>query len=88
MMKGDKIMNIFETKDFYLAALFVSYKFQLVGSEKKEESVYFKIDNNKPELFQKLINDFLNYKAMVNLNKLTKATSLLRRELDKHKILK
>ena len=35
-----------------------------------------------------LKHDFLNYKAMVNLNKLTKATSLLRRELDKHKILK
>lgn len=78
-------MNIFETKDFYLAALFISYKFKLVGSEKKDESVYFKIENNRPELFQKLINDFLNYNAMVNLNKLTKSTALLRRELDKYK---
>ena len=76
---------IFETKDFYLTALFISYKFKLVGSEKKGESVYFKIDNNKPELFQKLLHDFLNYNATVNLNKLTKSTSLLRKELDKYK---
>lgn len=85
MMKGDYIMSIFETKDFYLTALFISYKFRLVGSEKKPEGVYFKIENNNPELFEKLINDFLNYKAMVNMNKLVKATSLLRRELDKYK---
>ena len=81
-------MDIFETKDFYLTALFISYKFKLIGSEKKDGSVYFKIENNKPDLFKKLINDFLNYNAMVNLNKLTKATSLLRRELDKYKNVK
>lgn len=81
---------IFETKDFYLAALFISYKYKLVGSEKREDenAVYFKIENDRPDLFQKLINDFLNYKAMVNLNKLTKSTSVLRRELDKYKKFK
>jgi len=77
--------NTYKTKDFYLTALFLSYGFKLVDSEKKPEGVYFEVEIHDNNLLRKLINDFVNYTATVNLGKLTRSTTILKKELDKHK---
>lgn len=79
------MMNIYSTKDFYLSSLLVSYDFKLINSEKKQEGVYFNFENKNDELLQKLINDFINCQAMVNMRKFTASLTKLRKELDKYK---
>jgi hypothetical protein len=78
-------MKQYKTKDFYLAALLMCKGFKLVGSEKQTNAVYFEVEHDNDEKLQKLINDFVNFEAYVNLGKLVKMQALLRRELDKHK---
>ena len=78
-------MNTYSTKDFYLASLLISYDFKFISSEKKQEGVYFNFENKNEELLKKLINDFVNYQAMVNMRKFTSALTRLRKELDKYK---
>ena len=77
--------KIYSTKDFYLSALLLSYDFRFLDSEKKNEGVYFNFYNDNDELLQKLLSDFVNYKAMVHMRKFTSAMSKLRKELDKYK---
>ena len=77
--------KIYSTKDFYLSSLLMSYDFKFINSEIKEEGVYFNFENKDDELLNKLLNDFVNYKAMVNMRKFTSALAKLRRELDKYK---
>jgi hypothetical protein len=77
-------MKNYETKDFYLSALLMCYDFKLIATEKKTEGVYFSFINHDNDLLRKLLNDFVNYKAMVNMRKFTKAVSKLRQELDKY----
>lgn len=79
------MMNTYSTKDFYLSSLLMSYDFKFINSEKKQEGVYFVFENNDEELLEKLLNDFINYKAMVNMRKFTASLTKLRKELDKHK---
>jgi hypothetical protein len=78
-------MKMYQTKDFYLAALFMCKGFRLSGSHKEPNAVYFQIEYDNEEKLQAVINQFVNYEAYVNLGKLVKVQSLLRRELDKHK---
>jgi len=77
--------TIYSTKDFYLASLLLSSDFKFVDSEKKQEGVYFNFINSNDELLKKLLNDFINYQAMVNMRKFTSALTRLRKELDKYK---
>lgn len=80
-------MDNFKTRDLYLAALLISHNgFKLIGSEKKTDGVYFEVETKNQKLFQALIEKFNNYTATVNLIKLKKSLSILRRELDKHRI--
>jgi hypothetical protein len=76
---------MYSTKDFYLASLLLSYDFKYIGSEKKPEGVYFNFDNKDKELLDRLLNDFVNYRAMVNMRKFTASLAKLRKELDKYK---
>jgi hypothetical protein len=78
-------MNTYSTKDFYLSSLLLSYDFRFINSEKKTEGVYFIFEYDDKDLLDKLLNDFVNYKAMVNMRKFTSALAKLRKELDKHK---
>jgi hypothetical protein len=78
-------MKNYKTKDFYLAALLMSKGFKLIGSEKQTHAVFFEIEYDNEEKLQKLINDFVNFEAYVNLGKLVKMQALLRRELDKYR---
>ena len=77
--------NLYSTKDLYLSSLLMSYDFKLVNSEKKIEGVYFIFENTDEDLLEKLLNDFINYKAMVNMRKFTSSLAKLRRELDKYR---
>lgn len=78
-------MKTYQTKDFYLAALFMCKGFRLEGSHKEPNAVYFHIAYDNEEKLQQVINQFVNYEAYVNLGKLVKVQALLRRELDKYK---
>jgi hypothetical protein len=78
-------MDTYSTKDFYLASLLMSYDFKFINSEKKPEGVYFIFENKNKELLEKLLNDFINYKAMVNMRKFTTSITKMRKELDKYK---
>lgn len=77
--------NTYSTKDFYLSSLLMSYDFKFIGSEKKDEGVYFNFENSNKDLLEKLLNDFVNYKAMVNMRKFTASLAKLRKELDRFK---
>ena len=81
-------MKTYKTKDFYLSALLMCNGFKMIGSEKQERAVFFEFENDNEELLSNLLNDFVNYEAHVNLGKLVKSTSILRRELDKYKSYK
>jgi hypothetical protein len=78
-------MKTYTTKDFYLSSLLMSNGFKLINSEKKIEGVYFIFENFNEELLNKLLDDFINCKAMVNMRKFTSSLSRLRKELDKYK---
>lgn len=78
-------MNTYKTKDFYLSALLMCKGFKLTGSEKRENGVYFEIEYDNEDKLINLVNKFLNFEAYVNLGKLIKVQSLLRRELDKYR---
>jgi hypothetical protein len=76
----------FNTKEFYLAALLISYNgFVLSGSVKKNDGVYFLVKYKDEEFLQDLLNKFRSYTAMVNLSKLKTSLTKLRKELDKYK---
>lgn len=78
---------MYETKDFYFSATLLSYGMKLLGSREENRVVYFQIDNSNEELFAKLVTDFINYEATVNLGKFTKSMAVLRKELDKYKLV-
>lgn len=78
-------MKTYKTKDFYLAALLMCKGFRLIGSNKEPNAVYFHIEYSNETRLNELINDFVNYEAYVNLGKLVKMQSMLRRELDKYR---
>lgn len=78
-------MKKYETKDFYLAALFMCKGFKMTGSHKEERAVYFHIEYDNEEKLNGIVNQFVNYEAYVNLGKLVKMQALLRRELDKYR---
>ena len=80
-----RLMETYFTKDLYLCALFMCNGFKLVGSKKEPEGVYFEVEVYDKDLLKKLITQFVNYTATVNLGKLTRSVSRLRRELDKYK---
>lgn len=79
------MMKTYKTKDFYLAALFMCKGYKMIGSHKETHAVYFHIEYRDDTRLQTIINDFVNHEAYVNLGKLVKMQSLLRRELDKYK---
>ena len=79
------MMKTYKTKDFYLTALFMCKGFKLIGSNKEPNAVYFHIEYKDETKLQETINDFVNHEAYVNLGKLVKMQSLLRRELDKYR---
>jgi hypothetical protein len=79
------MMKTYKTKDFYLAALFMCKGMKMIGSHKEPNAVYFHIAYTDESRLQEIINDFINHEAVVNLGKLVKMQSLLRRELDKHR---
>lgn len=76
-------MKTYKGKDFYLCCMLKSYGFNHVGSEKKSEGVYFifEYEDEKQELLDNLLDDYINYRAMVNMRKFTKAMAFLREEL-------
>ncbi len=78
-------MKTYKTKDFYLTALFMCKVFKMIGSNKEPNAVYFHVEYEDEDKLQKVVNDFVNYEAYVNLGKLVKVQSLLRRELDKYR---
>lgn len=79
------MMKTYKTKDFYLAALFMCKGFNLVGSNKEPNAVYFHIEYQDDEKLKTIIDQFVNFEAFVNLGKLVKIQGVLRRELDKHR---
>lgn len=79
------MMKTYKTKDFYLAALFMSKGYKMTGSHKEPNAVYFHIEYSNDESLQEIINDFVNHEAYVNLGKLVKMQAILRRELDKYR---
>lgn len=78
-------MKTYKTKDFYLSALFICKGFKMVDSSKEPNAVYFHFEYEDEVKLQQTINDFVNHEAYVNLGKLVKVQSLLRRELDKYR---
>lgn len=78
-------MKTYTTKDFYLCVLLMANDFNLVGSEKKPNGVHFIIENKDEELLRKLVDQFINFDACVNMGKMVKCTAALRKELDKYK---
>lgn len=74
---------MYKTKDFYLACLIMSKGYKFIGSENEDRTVWFTfVEDDK---MQGLINDFVNYNAMVNVRMFTKAMVRLRKELDKYR---
>jgi hypothetical protein len=60
-------MKTYETKDFYLGVLLLTEGFRLDSSYKAPEGVYFVFEVLDETKLKKLINDFLNFKATVNM---------------------
>jgi hypothetical protein len=79
------IIKTFETKDMYFAASIISYGMQLVGSEKMNGLIYFKINITDQQLLDKLNMDFDTCNLYVNVKRFSKALSEVRNELDKHR---
>lgn len=78
-------MKTYETKDFYLGCLLIEAGIRLDHSYKRDEGVYFVFEVLEENKIKKLINDFLNYKATVNIRRFTSAMTRLRKEIDSHK---
>ena len=78
-------MEIYKTKDFYLTVLLMTNGFKLVGSEKRENGVHFHIENTDTTVLRKLVDQFINFEAVVNMGKMVKCTTQVRKELDKYK---
>lgn len=78
-------MKNYETKDFYLSVLLLTEGFRLDHSYKTQEGIYFVFEVLDEIKLQKLISDFLNYKATVNMRRFTSAMTRLRKEIDSHK---
>ena len=78
-------METYTTKDFYLTVLLMTNGFKLIGSEQKDNGVHFHIENKNDVSLRKLIDQFINFEAVVNMGKMLKCTTLLRKELDKYK---
>lgn len=79
-------MNKYETKDFYLGVLLFTEGFRLTHSYKAPEGVYFVFEVLDDSKLKKLISDFLNYKANVNMRRFTSSMTRLRKEIETHKI--
>jgi hypothetical protein len=79
------MMKEYETKDFYLGVLLLTEGFRLDHSIKRSEGVYFVFEILDDSKLRDTINDFLNYKATVNMRRFTSAITRLRKEIDKHK---
>lgn len=79
-------MKIYSTKDFYLTVLLMTNGFRLVGSEKRENGVHFQVENKNDAELRILIDQFVSFEAVVNMGKMLKFTTILRKELDKHKV--
>lgn len=78
-------MKNYETKDFYLSVLLLTEGLRLDHSYMTQEGVYFVFEVLDETKLQKLISDFLNYKATVNMRRFTSAMTRLRKEIDSHK---
>lgn len=78
-------MKTYKTKDFYLTALFMCKGLKLVGSEKCDHSVFFEVEYDDEENLHILINQFINFEAVVNMQKFKRVQARLRTELDKYK---
>jgi hypothetical protein len=59
--------------------------FKLIDSEKKENGVHFIVENKDEEQLRKLVDQFVNFEAFINMGKMVKCMTQLRKELDKHK---
>jgi hypothetical protein len=78
---------MYETKDFYLATSLLSNGIRLVNSRKDGDlnSVFFIFDvENKEELKNSIIDDFINQRCYVNVKRFTYAMKQLRKEIDKY----
>jgi hypothetical protein len=78
-------MKTYETKDFYLSVLLVTEGFNLIDSYKTPQGVYFTFEVLDSDKLDKLIHNFLNYTAMVNMRRFTSAIVRVRKEIEKHK---
>lgn len=78
-------MKNYTTKDFYLCVLLMCKGFKFLSSRKEENGVHFTLEIHDEKLHQKVIDDFINFNALVNMGKMVKVQAFLRRELDKYK---
>lgn len=79
---------MYKTKDFVLASVLLSNGFNLKGSDKKDgtTTIFFIFDtDNKEELKDSIINDFVNQQCYVNVKKYTWANKIIRQEMDKYR---
>jgi hypothetical protein len=78
-------MNVYETKDFYLAAFLMCKGFKFVGSHITPVGVYFHFEYTNRSKLNELIDLFINHQALVNMSKFVKIQGFLRYELDKYR---
>ena len=78
-------MDIYETKDFYLAAFLMCKGYKFVGSHNTTKGVYFHFQYENKDKLNSLLNLFVNHQALVNMSKFVKIQGFLRHELDKYR---
>ena len=79
-------MNVYKTKDFYFACVLLSNDFKLIKSEKDgcKNTVFFFFNiDNKEDIKNKLLDDYINQACFVNTKTFTWAIKVLKNEIFK-----
>ena len=77
-------MKLYKTKDFYFACVLLSNNFKLLMTERdgdKNTTLFCFDTENKEELKNKLLDDYVNQVCVENVKRFTWAIKILKNEL-------